>query len=166
MEASTGFAPVARHDARVLILGSLPGRRSLEAGEYYAHPHNAFWPIMASIFAVTGNYHQRCHGLRENRIALWDVLRRSVRPGSLDAEIRLDSAEANDFSGFFAEHPGLRLVACNGAKAEQLYRRFVLKAGAGIDLPCVRLPSTSPAYASMPFSVKLEAWRAVLDGLR
>lgn len=150
----------------MLILGSLPGRRSLEAGEYYAHPHNAFWPIMASIFAVTGNYHQRCHGLRENRIALWDVLRRSVRPGSLDAEIRLDSAEANDFSGFFAEHPGLRLVACNGAKAEQLYRRFVLKAGAGIDLPCVRLPSTSPAYASMPFSVKLEAWRAVLDGLR
>ena len=88
METSTGFAPVARHDARVLILGSLPGRRSLEAGEYYAHPQNAFWPIMTSLFAVTGDYHQRCEGLKEHRIALWDVLRKRHPPYSITAKVK------------------------------------------------------------------------------
>jgi len=146
----------------VLILGSLPGNRSIAAGEYYAHPQNAFWPIMEALFGVSGDYARRCERLRSSRIALWDVLESSVRPGSMDADIRLGSARANDFEAFFRGHRDLRLVAFNGGKAEQMFGRLV-RAGLAADaLRFVRLPSTSPAYASMPFSGKLAAWRAAL----
>jgi len=162
MTRSSGFPPVERADAQVLILGSLPGKRSIEAGEYYAHPKNAFWPIMDMLYGVSGDYAQRCELLRLSRLALWDVLESSVRPGSMDADIRLDSARANDFRAFFEAHRELRLVAFNGVKAEQLFGRFVRPCLATADLQYVRLPSTSPAYAAMPFSGKLAAWRKAL----
>ena len=162
MTRSSGFPPVERGDARTLILGSLPGRCSIEAGEYYAHPQNAFWPIMDALFGISGDYARRCDLLTANHIALWDVLESSVRPGSMDADIRLASAQANDFAGFFAGHGELSLVAFNGAKAEQLFARFVPPAAAGPGLRFIRLPSTSPAYAAMSFSGKLAAWRAAL----
>ncbi len=97
MDASVGFPPVARHDARLLILGSLPGQRSLQAAQYYAHPQNAFWRIMQEVTGAGGTYEQRCERLIANGIALWDVLAESVRPGSMDADIQMPSAEANDF---------------------------------------------------------------------
>src|SRR5210317_1751806 len=99
MAPSEGFAPVARGDARVLVLGSLPGARSIAEQQYYAHPQNAFWPIMRELFMIDGDYAARCDQLRENGIALWDVLRSSVRPGSMDADIQLGSAVANDLRG-------------------------------------------------------------------
>lgn len=164
MEPSEGFPPVAGDNARVLVLGSLPGDRSIAEQQYYAHPQNAFWPIMRDVFGISGHYASRCKQLVEHRIALWDVLGSSVRPGSLDADIRLDSATANDFPGFLDEHPGIRVIAFNGKKAEQLFRRFVFANELRNDISLVGLPSTSPAYASMPFSGKLTAWRAALEG--
>ena len=92
MSLSQGFPPVAREDAQILVLGSLPGVRSIEMQQYYAHAQNAFWEIMRGLFAIEGDYAQRCQQLIEHRIAVWDVLQSSVRPGSLDADIRMDSA--------------------------------------------------------------------------
>ncbi len=160
--ASVGFPPVARNDAEVLILGSLPSRRSLQAHEYYAHPRNAFWNIMQALTGASGSYAARCAALVANRIALWDVLAESVRPGSLDADIALDTARANDFNGFFSQHRQICRVYFNGRKAEQMFRRFVLLDNAVAPLAFATLPSTSPAHAAMPFEEKLRRWRVVL----
>jgi len=161
MDPSEGFPPIARVDARVLVLGSLPGRRSLQEHRYYAHPRNSFWPIVGEIFGISGDYAQRCRELRDRKVALWDVLRTSVRAGSLDAAIEIETATANDFEGFFAEHSGIELIAFNGRKAQQLFDRLVAKS-LWPEIAVASLPSTSPAHAAMPFSAKLAQWQAAL----
>jgi len=157
------FAPVASPDARVLILGSMPGAASLAAGEYYAHPRNAFWPIMGALlgFDPALPYAARCERLRTAGVALWDVAHRCIRPGSMDADIR--AAEPNDFAAFFAGHTHIRRIFLNGAKASELFRRLALPRlpEAAQTIPRTRLPSTSPANARLDFAAKLEAWRAV-----
>ena len=162
MSISTGFEPIARSDAHILILGSLPGKRSLEAAQYYAHPQNAFWHIMRALFAIDGGYEDRCEQLTASGIALWDVLKSSARPGSMDTDIRMSSSVPNDFSQFFSDCRGIRRVCFNGKTAESVYRKMVLP-GLGGDGPEMRsLPSTSPAYASLSFDDKLVAWREAL----
>lgn len=160
--ASTGFPPIARGDARVLILGSLPSQASLTAHEYYAHPQNAFWRIMRELTGADGSYAERCEALQASGIAVWDVLARSVRPGSMDANIQLASAVPNDFPTFFAEHAGLRLVCFNGRKSEQMFHRFVQLPGAFSRLRFESLPSTSPAHASLSIEEKLHTWRGII----
>ena len=155
------FPPIAGRDARVLVLGSMPGRRSLEARQYYAHRQNAFWRILGALlgFEATAPYAARVRALGRARIAVWDVLHSCVREGSLDTMI--EDEAANDFSAFFRSHRAISHVFFNGTKAEASYRRHVLDA---IDIPLRyrRLPSTSPAHAAMPFARKLAAWRAIL----
>ena len=163
MTPSAGFPPIARPDARILILGSLPGERSIREQQYYAHPQNAFWRIMAALYEIHGEYEARAAQLCDRRIALWDVLHSSVRPGSMDADIRADTALANDFADFFARHRDIELIAFNGRKAEQLFERFVDPLEGVAEVRRASLPSTSPAYASMSFSGKLAAWRAALQ---
>lgn len=167
-DIAEGFPPVGAPDARVLILGSMPGIASLDAGAYYAHPRNAFWPIIATLCGEpeVPPPSARAAVLRAHRIALWDVVLRCRRTGSLDAAIRPGSVEPNDFSDFFARHPALRQVLFNGTAAETLFRRHVLsrlELPAGVGL--ARLPSTSPANASWSYAHKLEAWRSVLGPL-
>lgn len=162
MEPSEGFPPVARADARILILGSLPGQRSIDEQQYYAHPRNAFWPIMKELFGVYGSYADRVQQLVENRIALWDVLGSSLRPGSLDSRIDLDSARVNEFGPFLQSHPDIRFIAFNGKKAEQLFNRFVAGDSVGPEIHRAALPSTSPAYAAMTFSGKLARWQQAI----
>ena len=159
VDVSRGFPPIARRDARVLILGSLPSERSIAAGEYYAHPRNAFWPIMRELVGAAGSYEARCQALLEARIAVWDVLKHSVRPGSMDADIRLDTSEVNDFAGFISEHTAMERICFNGKKAEQMFQRFVELDSRQIRPQSITLPSTSPAYASVAFAEKLEIWR-------
>ena len=163
------FDPIAASDARVLVLGTIPGRRSLEAGEYYAHPQNAFWFIMENLFAKrTGG---RDYGARKSlllgaQVALWDVLRSADRSGSLDSAIASGSEIPNDFAGFFLRHPAIHTVFFNGAKAEALFRKHVLgtlASEAGLRL--VRLPSTSPANAGLSRERKLAVWRALPEAL-
>jgi len=161
------LAAIARHDAETLVLGSLPGRRSLEMQQYYAHPQNAFWKLISAIFAVEAShsYGRRLRILTKNRIALWDVLAAAERPGSLDSSIVHASARANDFAAFFHAHPRVRRVFFNGRKAEQMYRRFVLpKLDARFShLRYECLPSTSPAHAGMTFAKKLGRWRRIKE---
>ena len=164
-----GFAPVEQVDATVLILGSLPGRRSLELQQYYAHPQNAFWKIVAQLFGSESSlpYARRLKALTANRIALWDVLAAAERPGSLDSSIVPHSALPNDFAAFFRAHPRISRVYFNGQKAETLFRRRVMPTlgpeFAGIEFEC--LPSTSPAHAGMTFAKKLDAWKRIKEPL-
>lgn len=159
---SEGFPPIAGPGARVLILGSLPGQRSIAEQQYYAHPRNAFWPIMQALFGIEGDYADRCEQLIKNRIALWDVLQSSLRPGSMDANIRMDSARANDFETFLRTHSEIGLIAFNGRKAKALFEEFADTSRTGSSIRKFDLPSTSPAYAAMPFSAKLARWRQVI----
>jgi hypoxanthine-DNA glycosylase len=159
---STGFPPVAAADARVLILGSLPGAMSLARGQYYAQPRNGFWPIMGRLVGAAPDlpYAQRLDRLRVARIALWDVCASGFRPGSLDAAILRDSVVANDFAAFFAAHPAIGSICFNGVTAAKLFSR--LAPSAGSEIRRITLPSTSPAHAAMPFSEKLRRWREAL----
>ena len=162
MEPSEGFPSIERSDARILVLGSLPGQKSLAAAEYYAHPQNAFWRIMQELFGIAGGYQERCESMRNARLALWDVLRASVRPGSLDADIQRDTASANDFDLFLKAHANIELIAFNGKKAEQLFRAMVPTEHFE-HVRLLGLPSTSPAYAAMSFAGKLDLWAAGLE---
>lgn len=162
LEASS-FEPVYREDAQILILGSMPGVASLAAGQYYAHPRNAFWPIMGALFDAGPElpYPERLARLLDARIALWDVIGRCQRVGSLDSAIATDSIEANDLPGLFAACPGLTHVFFNGSAAEAAFRKHIGPACTRKDLTLVRLPSTSPAHAALGLADKLAVWQAV-----
>ena len=166
-DQARSFPPIASADARVLILGSMPGRASLAAGQYYAHPRNAFWPIMGRLldFDAARDYQARVDALKVAGIAVWDVLHSCHRPGSLDSAIDDDSLVANDLPSFLAAHPEIRHVFFNGAKAETCFHRHIKRTMAEPQIGFARLPSTSPAHAGLPFEKKLEAWRAVTRAL-
>ncbi len=154
------FDWLALPNAQILILGSMPGIASLQQQQYYAHPRNAFWPIMQQIFNWPDlDYAARCQALIHENIALWDVLRSCQRRGSLDSDIELASIEVNNFQAFFRQHRNITQVLCNGGKAAQLFQRHV-KLPAGISL--IKLPSTSPAHAAMSFQIKLEKWQSAI----
>lgn len=168
MQTIYSFPPIAGTNASTLILGSMPGKISLQKQQYYAHPQNAFWKIVGEImgFAATLTYAQRSAALANAGIAIWDVLQSCLREGSLDADIDHRSIVANDFVKFYAEHPNIRRVFFNGAKAEAIYLRQVLPLLTNSeiqqrDIIYTRLPSTSPAHAAMTRAHKLEAWRAI-----
>ena len=162
MKSSAGFPPIAGDDANILILGSLPSQKSLLAGQYYAHPQNAFWRIMAAVFGIEGDYSARCRQLMASGVAVWDVLACSVRPGSMDVDIEIETAQANDFAGFLSTHSQIERIGFNGQKAEQLFRKLVVPEYRGVLPELVSLPSTSPAYASLSFDKKLEIWNNML----
>lgn len=163
-----GFPPVSAADARVLVLGTLPGQVSLKKGEYYGQPQNTFWRIMGELFAMAPElpYAGRKQRLMDAGVALWDVCEAAHRPGSLDASIQMDSIRANDFERFLGSHRRLRLICFNGAKAEALFRRKVLpELSNTTQMPRARtLPSTSPANAAIPYAEKLSRWSIVKQG--
>jgi TDG/mug DNA glycosylase family protein len=156
-----GFPPLSAPSAELLILGSMPGIASLEAGQYYAHARNVFWPIMGDLFGAGPDlaYPSRAERLRQKKVAVWDVLQLCVREGSLDAAIR--DEVPNDFAAFFAAHPHIRRIGLNGGKAAASFRKY-----AAVHMPpgaeAVVLPSTSPAHAARSLETKLSLWRAAL----
>ena len=162
------FEPVIGYRPRIVILGSMPGVASLEAVQYYAHPQNAFWRIMGSLFGFDPavDYDTRIGEIRKLPIILWDSLQSCYRPGSLDSSIDVSSAQANDFPGLLKNHPEIRAIFFNGATSEKYFRRLALpELPSGLDIEMRRLPSTSPAHAGMTFEQKLDAWRTILDYL-
>ena len=170
----TAFPAVSQQDATVLILGSMPGVASLNAQKYYAHPRNAFWFIMQSLFGSSAsddgagliahdNYTDKINRLKQSRVALWDVLSECSRTGSLDSNIDKKSIRCNDFNEFFASHQQLTVIAFNGKMAEQLYRKHVLpELNNSPETRLVSLPSSSPAMAMMTREEKANAWREQL----
>jgi hypoxanthine-DNA glycosylase len=166
---SQSFAPLSAPSAAVLVLGSLPGKRSLQEQQYYAQPRNAFWRIMGELFGAGPElpYAERTQRLVDSSIALWDVVASAERPGSLDASIIGSSVVVNDFATFFDKHPGIGLVCFNGAKAAELFERRVLPTlDESLKLARhERLPSTSPAHAAMRYEQKLTRWSIVKQAL-
>ncbi len=161
----TGFNWSATPNARVLILGSMPSRLSLESARYYGNPQNAFWWIMGQLFDAGPelDYADRLQRLADQRVALWDVTHRCRRPGSLDSAIEHESYEANDFVTFFEQHLLVHTVFFNGRTAATLFDRHVRRPH-GESLPELEthvLPSTSPANAAMQRDAKLAAWQHV-----
>ena len=165
MNRIESFPPIISPNSRVLILGSMPGVASLKAGQYYAHPRNAFWPIMGALFGIDPllPYPERVARLRTAGVALWDSLQACVRPGSLDASITEEVA--NDFPAFFANQPHIAHVYFNGGKSESAFRRHALPLLMNHRLVLTRLPSTSPAHAALPLDAKVRAWSVVLKAL-
>jgi TDG/mug DNA glycosylase family protein len=160
------FAPVVGSEPKVLVLGSMPGRRSLEMQQYYAHPRNLFWQIMGTICNVGPElpYLSRLATLQKSGIALWDVLQDCERTGSLDGNIRKESEVANDLPGLLADLPSIQAIGFNGGKAWLEFRRLVLP----VLNPTIRerlnfipLPSTSPANAGISLEEKLKKWQAI-----
>jgi len=165
MSHARSFPALANANAKTLILGSMPGQASLAARQYYAHPRNAFWPIMGELFGAhpTVDYADRVDLLLSARIAVWDVLGACLRPGSLDSAIQRDSMVANDFRKFFAGHRQISRIFFNGAKAAELFDTLVLPGLEPFAASRFRLPSTSPAHAGMKFRDKLAAWRVLIE---
>ncbi len=155
-----GLAPVFDERARVLVLGSFPGAASLQAEQYYAHPRNAFWPVMAALLGApdlaSHPYADRLQALRRHRVALWDAVAACRREGSLDTAI--EAAEPSDLRELVARLPHLQAVACNGALAH----KQTLLALRNMPMPVLRLPSTSPAHAGRSLADKVLAWREAL----
>jgi TDG/mug DNA glycosylase family protein len=161
---SVGFSAVARDDARVLILGTLPGEKSLKSGQYYANSRNSFWRIIEELFGIPHDlqYEERLARLQEMGIAIWDVCRSAHRSGSLDSELL--AGEPNDFNSLLSSHPRIELICFNGGKAQKLYKEFV-SPELSQEFARIRyelLPSTSPAHAAMPYGEKVSSWRSTL----
>ena len=157
-----GLPPIARHDARLFILGSLPGDASLTAQRYYAHPTNQFWRLLGHVIGEdlhSLDYEHRLQRLAERRIGLWDVVASASRRGSLDQAIR--SAEHNRVEQLLDDYPELRGLAFNGAAAASVGRRLI---GDGGRLSLIDLPSSSAAN-TRPFAEKAQAWATVASFL-
>jgi hypoxanthine-DNA glycosylase len=161
----SGFTAIAKENATLLILGSMPSETSLKKQQYYGHERNAFWPIMLSILTNQSphqipSYNQRKQLLINNYIAVWDVLQSCFRQGSLDTAIKMDSMKTNDFYHFFSTHTAIKKVFFNGAKAETIFRKYVLPTMSEqfSYLHYCRLPSTSPAHAAMTLHQKTAIW--------
>ncbi len=161
------FNPIASPRSRILILGTMPGKRSLEKGQYYAYKYNQFWRIMATLlgFCESLDYQNRCRKLIENDIALWDVLCQCRRQGSLDSNIT--SEKPNDIKAFLETHQYIQAVFFNGANAEKFFKKHIMPSLSSADkIVFERLPSTSPANASLNFEQKLHKWSKILEQLR
>jgi hypoxanthine-DNA glycosylase len=159
------FPPVVDANTRVLILGSLPGEMSLARGQYYANPQNKFWALVGDVIRVdlvAMDYSTRLEILLQHRVGLWDVVAEARRVGSLDSSIR-DHAH-NDLVTLVDTLPNLVAIAFNGGTAEKIGMRSLDETAGRYKL--VRLPSSSPAYAAVPYDVKLTAWKALRQWLQ
>ena len=153
------FPPIANSDARILILGTMPGEKSLRLNQYYGHAGNHFWKLMFSIYdqPFTADYEARRNILLTNRIALWDVLKACEREGSADSAIIEE--ESNDFESFFSRHRHIKQIAFNGKEA---YRYFQLFCQIKPVVDMVILPSTSSANTWKTFEEKLGEWKQIV----
>ncbi|WP_077297088.1 DNA-deoxyinosine glycosylase [Virgibacillus pantothenticus] len=164
MDKLTSFQPVLPKTPRVLILGSMPGKKSLEKQEYYGNPRNQFWSILFTLFQeqVITNYMQKLHFCKKHGIALWDTVGSCYREGSLDANIKDETP--NDIPALIEAYPSIKLIACNGGKSYQMLNKyFRSELLASVDI--VKLPSTSPIPGryTKSFTEKVEEWKVILD---
>ncbi|KOP35780.1 MULTISPECIES: DNA-deoxyinosine glycosylase [unclassified Flavobacterium] len=155
---SYSFSPISSNDSKILILGTMPGTKSLELNQYYGHNQNNFWKFLFSIFNedFSNDYETKKALLLKNKIALWDVLQYCDRVGSLDSAIKNEIA--NDFETFLKQHPKINTILFNGQKAAAFFKKYVhLKK----EYILITLPSTSPANAGKSFQSKLEEWKVI-----
>lgn len=157
-----GLPPLLDAHTRLLVLGSFPGVASLRAQQYYGHPQNQFWKIMATLLSaqptevMVMTYVDRAKWLLNHGVGLWDVYASCAREGSLDADIQ--NARPNDLQSLATRCPALVAIAHNGGESFK-HAKFTRALG----VPVYRLPSTSPANASWSFERKRDVWREVFQ---
>jgi len=159
------FNYIADEKAKILILGSIPGKESLTKQQYYAHPKNLFWHFMSGIFSFdfSLSYPDKTEMLKAKYVALWDVIENCKRATSLDSDIKKDSVNTNNFCLFFKKHLHIKNVFFNGKMAEHLYFKRALPF-LGKTYPEIQyylLPSTSPANASIDKKEKFRQWSRI-----
>ena len=162
MVRKRSFPPVVAPDTRVLVLGSLPGERSLAVQRYYAHPQNRFWHLIGKVIEVELellDYDARLAALLNAKVGLWDTVASATREGSLDASIR--EAEHTALADLAASLPELRAVGFNGKTSA----RIGMPQLAGSGLALIALPSSSPAHAAMPLADKEKLWSRLREFL-
>ena len=150
----SSFLPIIDKESKILILGSIPGVKSLEMQQYYAHPQNQFWRIIFHLFNenYTSDYVEKLQVLKRNKIALWDVIDTCERKGSLDSEIR--NEETNDIRQLLKNYPNIKAIFCNGQKSFKNLQKILGKECA---IPIFVLPSTIPLH-TISFEKKLREW--------
>lgn len=169
MHQKTSFTYKVKSNAKVLILGSMPGDVSIAAVEYYAHPRNLFWDFMQQLLGVPRelDYEERLELLQDKGVALWDVLGACKRSGSLDSNIEAGSEQANDIPALLQQYSNIKAICFNGQKAYASFKRHILKSHSKLEeqYDLIPLPSTSPANASVRIEDKLSAWKQILEYL-
>lgn len=161
MTVKAGLPPIARPDARLFVLGSLPGDASLAARRYYAHPTNQFWRLLGHAIGEDLqqlSYEDRLARLAERRVGLWDVIATASRRGSLDQAIRL--VEHNQLQQLLSDFPDLRAIAFNGATAAAIGRKLIASPPPGLTL--IDLPSSSAANTAA-LAQKALAWARLAE---
>jgi len=156
----TSFDPISNADTTILILGTIPGDKSFELGEYYGHSRNKFWKIISTI---TNNdlpltYSDKKGLLIKSKIGIWDVAHKANRKGSLDSAI--EDEEPNDLDNFIARHKNLKVIGFNGTKSQALFDKYFDRKS---DLKYISLPSTSPANTGIDFDNICKQWRQILN---
>jgi|SRR5690606_12226040 len=156
------FQPIVPLGSKLLILGSLPGDRSLLENQYYAHPQNRFWKTLALLLgtSVPDGYNDRIGLLHKYHIALWDVCEMAVRKGSMDTDILQE--HPNKIDELIQDNPGIRTICFNGQKAQKLYDKYFERT---VGIRYVTLPSTSPANATFNQERLLASWDIVRETL-
>lgn len=165
MSECESFNPIIDNNSKILILGSMPGRKSLAMQQYYAHPQNRFWRLLAQLLEedVPTNYEQKQALLLRHHIALWDTLAYCEREGSLDSDIK--NEQPNAIVQLVSEHEQLRAVFCNGGKAAAAFKKYFAKA-LPASIAVYYLHSTSPANARMRLDALAAEWQVILQYLR
>ena len=155
----SSFPPIIDTESKIIILGSIPGVKSLEKQQYYGHPQNKFWKIIFELFheEFTEDYAERISVLKRNHIAVWDVIDSCERKGSLDSEIK--NEEANQIGELLEKFPNIKAIFCNGGKS---YKNLQKILGKNFRIPIFLLPSTSPLH-TISFERKLEDWKKILE---
>jgi double-stranded uracil-DNA glycosylase len=162
MPLPEGLPPVFGLSPRVLILGSFPGTRSLQAGEYYGNPNNQFWKIIECLLDIPRSlpYEERLDGIGRAGIALWDVIRSCERDGAMDHRIR--NVRINDIPALLERYPSIQAIGLNGTTAGRYFSRAWPEGFEGVNVTV--LPSTSPANARTRLEEKIGAWSRILGG--
>ena len=157
MNRISSFPPLISEDSKVLILGSVPGIKSLEMQEYYAHPQNKFWRILFELFdeEFTTDYCGKIKLLKKYKIGVWDVIDSCQRKGSLDTEIKNENH--HNILKLLEDFPSIKVIFCNGQKSFKTLNKILPN---DLEIPIVVLPSTSPAY-TIPYEKKLQEWSVI-----
>lgn len=156
-----GLGPqVDEGTVKVLVLGSFPGKASLEKRQYYGYRYNQFWKVIFSVLGENdpGEYAERIELLKTSGVGLWDVIRACERVGSSDSNIK--NVEFNDLKRI-EKYSGLKAVFFNGRKAEKEFIKYF--GGSGIRTKY--LPSTSPLNAGMKLKDKVKIWKEIKEFL-
>jgi hypoxanthine-DNA glycosylase len=155
----SSFDPITKKDIEILILGTLPGDKSIELQEYYGHSRNRFWKVIARITnnETPENYLDKIVLLSTSKIAVWDIAHKAIRKGSLDTAIFQE--KPNDINGFIQNHPNLKVIGFNGKKAEALHDKYFERSD---KIKYYSLPSTSPANAKFGMDKISEIWLKIL----